>query len=328
MTSLSSRRLARFLATASLFLLWSCRQDSPSPTGPQTMLLNSTSSTPAHPALTWGQYIMRNGSIVGSSLVVADTDLSHQTAIIQNSSTNYGIQYNPVWSPTGGSIAFARYYPYTLGKPDSIFAIDVSVNNKGVPVGSNLRCIVPGCGRPGPAWSSTTSMGKIAYVSMGQPAALYVVSQSGGTPASIYSTNSSSVGLGRPTWNPDDSKLAVPRSDGKVLIFSTSNWTLIDSVAVSGNIEWSRSGLDTLAIENIGGGYYQPLYYCDPVTGATPAFGGVYVTRSQATWSPNNSALIYATSNGASVWKVHAFASDTTQIGSSMSINGNINWKR
>src|SRR5205823_1439911 len=110
-------------------------------------------------------------------------------------------------SPTGGSICVTQKGNGSSTAPDSIKAIDVSVNSSGVAVGSNLRTILGLANRSvrlnNAFWSSTTSMGKIAYTTQESTTnSLYVVGQSGGTPTQIYSYDATGgIKLGDPTWN-------------------------------------------------------------------------------------------------------------------------------
>jgi len=271
-----------------------------------------------------------------------DTDGTHNTAVqvagVSTSIINY--TYLPGWSPTGGSICFTQWGSATA--PDTIKAIDVSVNSSGVPVGSNLRTIV---GLPdqtvrlnGAYWSSTSAVGMIAYTTRdGATNSLYVVSQSGGTPTKICSVDTAWMHFGltlkNPTWSPDDSRLAVCRDSSAnastatsmILIFNTSTWACVDSIAITGGVfglEWSRSGsMNKLAFVDFVSGSNH-LYYCDPTTGATPTTYGL--VGSYPTWSPNNSSVMYVNSSG--LTKNIPLTSTTTSVSSFG--GAGVKWKR
>jgi hypothetical protein len=226
--------------------------------------------------------------------------------------------------------------------PDTIKAIDVSVNSKGVAVGSNVRTIygLPdktwGVGTV--AWSSTSTMGKVAFTEAdptGTHYGLWTVPANGGPPTNIYSVDTSwlhrRVGLNFPTWSPDDSRLAVARGDSAqvttIMIFNTTTWAYVDSIKVQApagksagslGIEWSRTGLNKLAFS-----MNSQLYYCDPSTGAIPATDGV-ATRA-VTWSPNNSSILIAPPDMSGQYKVVPFTTSTTKISS---LNVYAKWKR
>jgi hypothetical protein len=324
---------------ASGVALTGCQQD-PSSTGrPNALPLNnphSGGSTPAHPALTWEAYTGSSHSLYGA-IYVADSDLTHATAVHLSPSTTtfFG---SPSWSPTGGSICFSKSGG-GASAPDTLETIDVSVNSSGVQVASNLSTIV---GLPNqtdrmywfdcPAWSSTSSMGKIAYTTFGAAGKLWVVSASGGTPTCILSVDTGTVHnshpVANPTWNSDDSRLAVACSPHTIRIYNTSTWVCVDSIQFSvglGAPEWSRSGLKKLAFGLYTSSAWQ-LNFCDTTTGSTPTTNSV--TGAYPTWSPNNSSVMYTI--GSSVYKNVPFSSTTTSVGTlAGSYTGPfVKWKR
>jgi hypothetical protein len=337
--SLSLLMLAGSLASG--VVLTGCQQDPGSTGSPSTLPLNNPhgggGSTPAHPELTWSGYQTSHGTTYGA-IFVADSDLTHATAVHLSPSGNTWFGRTPTWS-SAGSICFSKGGG-SASAPDTIEAIDVSVNSSGVPVESNFRVIVGLTSQAdrlnNPFWSSTTAVNKIAYTTHGAAGKLWVVSASGGTPSLILSVDTSSAHvsspLGDPTWSPDDSKLALIRlsaSSTTIMILSTSTWTYIDSITVSGTIdglEWSRTGsTNKLAFSVYASGNYQ-LYYVDPVTGATPTTSGV--AGNYPTWSPNNSAVMY--NNAGSMYKNVPFSSTTSLVGTlAGSYSGpSVKWKR
>jgi len=339
-----NKLLSSTLLGLMVLLAAACKQDTQTPTGPQTVLPLSSGGSTAHPALAWPSYVSSNNNQY-SNLMVSDTDASHQTSILRAWANTNSIQYfNPSWSSSGGSLAFAitRFG----GAADSVYVIDVSDNSHGTPVGSNLRGI---CALPsgvyldrwqgGLAWSSTSSMGEIAFIGN---KTVYVVSSSGGTPTAIFSQTT----LGGPSgisWSPDDSRLAITRWDSAwghtILIFNTSTWSVVDSISVGnaqfGKLAWSRSGANKLAFgmttrtwNGSAWTYASGFYYCDPTTGATPSGG---YTGDVGQWSPNNTSLIYpaATSGNWYLVKVPAYGTSATQLGSiPISVNNGFDWKR
>jgi hypothetical protein len=109
------------------------------------------------------------------------------------------------------------------------------------------------------------------------------------------------------------------------MIFNTSTWAYVDSIAVSGAIcglEWSRTGLNKLAFGvQASGGTTKTLYYCTPTTGSTPTTNSV--AGSYPTWAPDNSSLLYVNSG---LYKNSAFTASTSYISS---FSGRcMKWKR
>jgi len=328
-----------------LFFFTSCKEDPQSANGPvQTFSPNGSA---ANPALTYAAGVYQNNNLVGSAIFVADSDANHQTKITQTFSNGVGA---PSWSPTGSSICFHQAAP---SGPDTIRAIDVSVNSHGTPVGSNYRTIYgfPSTSvfiSPGASvsWSSTTSMGQIAYCTSNGSGitGLWVISQSGGTPTNIFSVNTATwtfqTALNYPTWCPDDSKLAVVRADSfnihgaasTIMIFNTSTWTYVDSVKVPGKvtaIEWSRTGSNKLAFGLVmhGGANVDTLNYCDATFGSTRSNNGIILSGG-VTWSPNNSSLLYTgtTTGGAfACRKLTAFSGSNSVLTTAFR---DVKWKR
>jgi hypothetical protein len=334
--------LSAFLVLAGLgIMLSACKQDPQSANGPQTVLPLSSNTPPANPALTFST-VPDSGY---EAVAVSDSDGSHVTNIYypHRYSLYQGYMVGcESWSPSGGSIAFVAYW-----SPDTLYTMDVTVNSQGVPVGKNLKhlYVSTAIAALGTAWSSTTTMGKIAfweYTSGPSTWRLKVIPQSGGTAKTVYTTTSRVNGV---TWSPDDSRLATIRIDSNAgftvkILGTTDNgnhWAEVDSVAVYNNqgireegqsLEWSRSGLNKIAL-TIWNGSSTHLYYCDPTRGATPttdgvATGGARNGSNHVTWSPNNSSIIYPGSAGG-MWKVSAFTTNTSEVSSSL---GAANWNR
>jgi hypothetical protein len=333
------------LASAALIAI-GCNE-APTASSPDGPMAKTSSSTPANPALTYQGSVTSKGSTY-RTVAVMDADGSHQTSI-------YGMdqplgQYfmEESWSPTGSSICFVQTNDVaSTSIVASIKAIDVSVNSAGTAVGSNVRTIYnlpTGLGvNQGLAWSSTTTMGKIAFTTF-DPAStvrtLWVIPQAGGAPVKVWECDATYVKpdgsvighrqpLTSPTWSPDDHRLAVVRQDSAttatpdavstIMIFNTtdngSTWTYADSIKFPGSVgslEWSRNanGINKLAFYN---GVDWSLYYVDPVTGAVPTTNGVK-GRFPA-WSPDNSALIFHNlASTAYLSRIVPFTSSVTNI--------------
>ena len=279
--------------------------------------------SPARPALTYYGAFTKGGSSY-SAIYVMDTDGAHQAAV--QVASDIAIGYNsPSWSPTGASICFTQ----TGTTPDAIKAIDVSFSAGLSPQGIHLRTIV---GLPDtsnhivyPYWSSTTAMGKIAYMTYNSNSStFYVISQSGGVPTPIYTL---AHGGGYCAWSSDDSRLALGRDDtpgnsGTIMIFNTSTWMPVDSIKVPGYIvglDWSRSGMNKLAFGlTSDGGFAYYLYYCDPTTNAVPVTNGV--SGWGPSWSPNNSSIVFTYWPPPELYKVTSFTSTITELNPSIGL--------
>ena len=347
--------MKQLLSYASLLLfagafLSGCQQDPNSTGSPRTQLplSNPHGSTTAHPALVYTGAVITTShktSTTYSAIYVADTDMGNRTSVQVATTSTSSVLYGatPGWSPNGSSICFTQSGEGSPRHPDSIKAFDVSVNSSGVPVGSNVRTVF---GLPSnsvrlknPFWSSTTTMGKIAYSTQEAGTnSLYVVSQSGGTPTLIYRVDTSwvhyALPLGDPTWSPDDSKLACLRigSNGTVttiMIFGTtdngSTWTYNDSISVSGGVdglEWSRNGsVNELTFGLVSGGTSE-ISFVTPTTGATPVTS--FVAGVFPTWSPNNSSVMYV--NAGYLYKNTPLTTSTTTVTNFGGLG--VKWKR
>lgn len=319
-------------------LLAGCDQE-PNPAGPdiRPMAAKGKPSADAHPALVYQGSVNYRGNTL-TTVNVMDTDATDQTALYRVANSNMTILGSPTWSPSGSSIAFTQQGSGSI--PDTIKAIDVSVNSKGEAVGSNLRTVIGLATTTvrfkNPFWCSSSSTGKIAYTTHnGTTESLWVIDESGGTPTEIYRVDTSWVHynfpLGVPTWNPDDSRLAMIRYSTTgptttIMIFNTSTWACVDSISVSGGIhglEWSRSGMNKLAFGLYASGVYS-LYFCDPTTGATPTTSGVRGTFPS--WSPNNSSVAYTAHPGSSLGKNVPGTTTTSTISSDSYLLAK--WKR
>src|SRR5579871_6486810 len=129
------KALSASLLTLLVLFAASCQQDPQSASGPNTMLPNSASTPPAHPALACMTFLQnsQDHNYIYSHLYVADTDGTHQTSILQAYNNSNVVSWeSPSWSPNGGAIAFAsRHFG---AAQDSLLTVVVSVNSHGVPV--------------------------------------------------------------------------------------------------------------------------------------------------------------------------------------------------
>ncbi len=351
------------IATASF--LSSCQQDPTSSRG--GVVLPLSSNTPAaNPAVTYigtSTETVKKTIYTYDNISVMDSTAANQTNIVTaaNNNTEEGFG-SPSWNYSGTSIAYSDFQVTSVGIPYSIKAVDVSVNSKGVPVGSNGRTIytIPISDSisilSGPAWCSTSSTGMIAftrndghYNERGK-SELCIISQAGGTPTILdsiqyYYLSSSYNRIGRftyPTWSPDDSKIAVVRADTDyvsggttgyhqtILIVNSSTGAIEDSIPLSMivySMEWSRSGADELVFTAHPAGGTTEIYYCAPTTGSTPSTNSVVCTAAgRATWSPNNSGIMYINSSSA-LSKLQSYTSNSTSLQSG-NPGGGLNWKR
>jgi hypothetical protein len=330
------------LLVAGAFLV-GCDQD-PNASGPdiRPMAAKGTSSI-TNPALVWTGAIQGDGqqsdaASYYSAIWVADSSFSTGTHLVLKAKANrYSMYFNgvPGWSPSGGSVCLVQKGINTM--PDSIKAFDISVSTKkgnsyGDPVGSNERTLIGFANTNSRIrnafWSSTSTMNKLAYTTInGTTESLWVISGSGGTPTNIWTVDN--LTLESPTWNADDSRLAVVRNNASggtatIMIFNTSTGAYVDSISVSGAIkglEWSRSGMNKLAF-GLNASGSDKLYYCDPTTGATPATNNV--AGVNPTWSPNNSSTMYMNTSGLN--KNVPFTTSTTSV---LTFGGfGVKWKR
>jgi hypothetical protein len=332
-----------------VLLAASCKQDPQSANGPQTVLplSNGGGTTPAHPAIAY-MAIITSHSSSHPAICVMDSNGSHQTVLLTSGTSGHTFgsanDFFVSWSATGGSIAFVAATSNLSLYGDSIFALDVSLNSSGVPIASNVRLIYAA-----PAstdithieWCSTTTMGKIAFgTTKGTTSGSdrWVVSQSGGTPVKVAHLDSALTS--KITWSPDDSRICFSwgvwdgsgtYTGGMLRIYSTtdngSTWAYTDSVSLPAStygtsttgLEWSRGGTWTngkLAFCRSGGVLtHSTLYYCDPVTGATPSTNNV--TALYPSWNPTNTALAMTPSSGTStdyIDKVTAFGTSVSTL--------------
>jgi hypothetical protein len=329
--------------------------EAPTTSSPQELMSKPPASTPANPALTY----QGTGNSKGSSyqtVAVMDADGSHQTNLYGSAQTAGQFFMYESWSPTGTSIAFVQTNGSATAPVASIKALDVSVNSSGAAVASNVRTIynLPANTdvNVGLAWSSTVTMGKIAYATwdpVSSTRTLWVIPQTGGAPIKVWGCDATYVKedgsvighrqpLTSPTWSPDDHMLAAIRADSAttatpyvvstIMIFSTTDnggtWSYTDSIKVPGTtgpgvagLEWSRnaSGINKLAYYNAGD---WSLYYVSPVTGAVPTTNGV--KGRYPAWSPDNGLIIFQNlgggGNGSSSYlsKIVPFTTNVTNI--------------
>src|SRR5437764_9635955 len=98
-----------FCSLLLLGALAACQQD-PSSTGggaPRPLTAGGHTTTPAHPALTWTGYQTVHSTLYGA-VFVADSDLTHATAVHLSPSGNTSFTHASSWSPSGGSICFSK----------------------------------------------------------------------------------------------------------------------------------------------------------------------------------------------------------------------------
>lgn len=342
--------------------------EAPTTSSSQDPMSKPSPSTPANPVLTYEGTTTSKGKTY-QTVAVMNADGSHQTNLYGTDQPLGHYFMSESWSPTGTSICFADINGNSAAPADAIKAIDVSVNSSGNVVGSNVRTVYAlptNVGiNPGLAWSSTTTMGKIAFTTFNPSntvRTLWVIPQSGGTPIKVWECDSSYIkGNGSvighrqpltfPTWSYDDHRLAVIRQDSAtapnpyavntIMIFNTtdngSTWSYADSIKVpgSGNIsvqglEWSRNanGINKIAYSNAANGL---LYYVDPTTGAVPTTNGVQ--GSYPAWSPDNGAIIFnnlASNSRGYLSKVIPFTTTVTNIVTNPAFSGYplVRWKR
>jgi Tol biopolymer transport system component len=290
------------------------------------------STTPANPELCYvGRSAYKSKSYM--TLFVMNADGSNLTPILRRTSTNYAFGGSPTWSPDGGSIAFTLVGD-GVNQPDTIKAIDISVDNNGAVVGSNLRTIVGlstvNVRIKNPFWSATTGTDVIAYVTdNGTTNSLYTVPAAGGASTLISTIDKAWAGhtnpLGTPTWNGDDSKLAMIRlgvNNTTIMIYNTSTWDYIDSITVAGGIaglEWSRAGSTNSLAYSIAG----KIYYVAPTTGAAPTTNNA--SGSYPAWAPDNNSMMVV--NSSDLYKNTAFSASSSYVTALSYITGAVKWK-
>ena len=330
--------LLSFVTIAIFVAFTGCRQD-PNSTNSSMPMKTSGSSTPANPAVTYrGTVTTGSGhsSATYQTIAVMDTDGTHQTNIWTASSTTDQDSY-PYWSPTGGSIVWSNHTNSVAAPSGSILAIDVSVNSGGIAVGSNLRSIYSWQSSDSvevtPAvWCQQSATGKIAFMRDHQNVGNYVndlciINQDGSGITTLASRNVGTTdNMSKPTWSPDDSKIAVSRSTSgghySILIFNASSGALLDSIALTtspNTIRWSHTGENKLLITGASG----YLSYLTPSSGSTPTTYSV-ATSGYYCWSPNNSGILYT--NSGALKKNTSFTSSISTIQSSFSGNG-LDWR-
>ena len=346
-----------FVAILFAIALFSCDTSDLIPnTGPDEGILSNPKgdniTTIANPAIAYKSSVVSGkgkNSNTYQTIGVMDTTGANQTNVYTASTTSELLS-SPTWSPVGSSLSWIKRINGYSG-PSEIIAADITVNLNGVPVAGNYRTIaeVP---YESPdyfwifyqAWCSLASTAKIAFVvTYGSGTSgwtyLYTVSTSGGAwdmLASIYDP----IGTGSEfyshlCWSPDDSKIAIllqsSSRGNKILIFDNQTRTFTDSIPTPsgessfGSLDWSRSGMNSLAVIAHSTGY---IYYVTPPTNGTiPTTNGV--SGNFLSWSPNNSSLLVST-NGSrkeGLMKMIPFTSTVTIISSTFS-GFSINWKK
>jgi hypothetical protein len=288
---------ASFLTLA--MLLGACQQD------PQSSMTNpvfpqASRTTAANPKIV---YVSSDGH-----LAVMDSDGTHQTVINTSDVNRNGNNLRPMWS-TGSSVSYATNILSNDTVYSSIRAIDVSVNSSGTAIGSNIRSLAAysyvqsdaskqGASCWSPSWSSTSSVNQIAYSVVarnGSAKYLCRVSASTGIVDTLWSTTDQI--RSNPTWNSDDSRIAVSCYNGTrgyIIVLNTSTKAVTDSIYLGSHspsyIEWSRAAGSVNKLAIIDGGDYH-LYYLTPSNGSSLESTGI--ATYGATWSPSNSTVMY-----------------------------------
>ncbi|HVK37575.1 MAG TPA: hypothetical protein VNA88_03520 [Candidatus Kapabacteria bacterium] len=315
------------VALAALFL-HGCGE-APTDSSRLTPLSKPPVTVKANPVLAYVGTTSYKGALV-QTVAVMNEDGSNQKSLFGASEPS-GHRFQDVsWAPTGSTLCFMQQAASTTTPEATIKTVDVSISSTGTVTGTNVRTLYSlptGDGAPGGMeWSSTSTMGKIAYTTYNGSntvRSLRLLNQTGvGTPSVVWESDASYIKpdgtvlghrqtLSSPAWNYNDQQLAVVRADSSgtafqyavctIMIFSTadngSTWTYTDSITVTGGSElsvwglsWSRgtSGIDKLAYANLNDNL---VYYVDPTTGAVPTTNGV---RGRIpTWSPADTAIVF-----------------------------------
>ena len=319
----------------------SCNKDS-GLTNPTLPMKAGGGGGTANPAIAYINSTTSGGHTYSTIGVMDTTGANAMDIVTASFNTIQGKFAHTSWNYSGSSITYGTYETSSW----AINAVDVSVNSQGKPVGSNVRTIYSLAASDsiriltGPAWCATSSTGEIAFTRLHTDQADYgvtdlcTISQSGGTPTVLASFKKlkGTVCLGLyeyPTWNSDDSKIAVLRQDTNnhytIVIFNASTGAALDSIPVSSacrDLEWSRSGTDELVYSNSNGSAYV-ISYVTPSTGSTPSTNSIAGTYP--TWSPNNSGIMFRPASGA-MEKLVPYTTSTTTVGSSS--YSDLNWKR
>jgi Tol biopolymer transport system component len=329
-------------------ILSSCKQDPASTVGtPLPLSSNTPAANPAVAYIGSATATVKKVIYTYCTIAVMDSTDANQTNLVTAAfNTTEGAFAYPSWDYDGTSIAYGSYETSAW----AINAVDVSVNSKGVPVGSNVRTIYSLTSsdsvllQAGPAWCASSSTNKIAFTRLHFNKSDYgitdlcTISQLGGTPTVLasYKKLLGTVCLGlyeSPTWSPDDSKIAVARQDTDdhftIVIFNSSTGAAEDSIPISGachDLQWSRSGLNELLY------VYTPnsetaweLSYVAPSTGSSPTTNSV--TGYNPTWSPNNSGVMYYSYSSNGLAKLQSFTSNSTSLEVDFP-GGTLDWKR
>ena len=344
-------KLCSVLAIAGSFLA-GCAEPPSAVEGPEFQMGNGKGgggggSTPsANPELCYQGAVpvkrARDGATL-QAVFVMNADGSNKTAVYTVANSNFLIGGSPTWSGDGNSVVFTQLGNGTT-IPDTIKAVDVSVNANGQVVGSNVRAIyglnTTSTRLKNPFWSNT-SLNMIGFTTDNATTnTVWVISASGGSPTAVASTNETWVNhanpMGQPTWNGDDSKLAMIRLSNNgsyettIMIFNTTTWEYIDSIKIAGVIDgmdWSRgTTLDKIALGLWNSsGTSNSIHYVDPTTGATPTTNGV--AGIYPAWSPDNSSLVYTA--GAPyygpAYNMQAFGTTTSLVSSGSFLS--VKWK-
>jgi dipeptidyl aminopeptidase/acylaminoacyl peptidase len=242
-----------------------------------------------------------------SYLKVMNTDGSNLTTILSlQVSTQGAVSFRPSWSPGGDRIAFSRR--------GELWLIDVRVVN-GVPTGSNTRLLVSRTADRLVDWVSWSPNGEQilytrSYNTSSYPAALEVVSATGGDPVQLYWSAS---GLGEPVWSPDARRIAFTEQladhfSRELRVLNLDDMT-VTTVAGSEwhpyRISWGRAH-DLLAFDNGAA-----RIYTIELPSGTPTDVG---QGSAPDWSPNDQEIVYAYGG---VWKLEVATGRTTRLAGS-----------
>jgi Tol biopolymer transport system component len=268
---------------------------------------------PADPAIA---FTASSGS--GYVLRVMNVDGSNATTIY---SLAPGSSVNGVsWSPDGGSVAFIENW--------NLCRIDVSVVN-GVPVGSN-RVVLAASGNGDsytmPAWSPDGDA--IAFVHV-QSHSLMAIPASGGMPATLYTPPPATLILNYPAWSPDGDFIAFwddPDGTGdntfKLLERATGQVTTAFGPAefFVWSLDWARTQDALVFAGEVDGS--RGVWRLGLAPGGEPQF---IRAGSAASWSPDDSQIVIATSGGKpKLERLNLGSGEVASLGSGLRPN----WRR
>ena len=315
--------------------------------------------SPANPAIVFNAdttFQYRGQSHTASAIYVIDADGSHRKLIYYDfitsgNSWSRGSTAEPEWSGNGQQICFsgrvlAGSTPpiRPLTSQTSVFTLNFSLVN-GVPTASNVTKILDGAADgksySNPSWSPTAN--EIAIKawgsSNGDPNKIQIVSSTGGTPVTIFTSPTIDFLIGQLCFSPDGSKLAfhirnnstgekwinvIDRFTGAVL-----NSIVLDPALGWFDLDWSRTSGSSILIfrsfiPNSGG--LGSLYQLNFNSSSTPT--PLTSNAAYPTWSPDDTKIAFTEStNSQGIIKVLTLATNTI---TTISLVGSyaLNWKR